>query len=399
MSTMPHRARAAVAAALVHSCPPFALLQPAPPRPAGACWPRPPPNAVARAAAAAAAASTPAPPWAAAVVVASAAYTLAIAAALCLGPAPLPRWRDGEMDGIPGPGLAAAPADGAAPAVAPVRAAPAAFALSGAAALLRRWTDGPPGTDPSRSSPRASALDDLLRALHAVPHLASALPLALAYGALLWASWRPDSLSLLLPGSLEAGLAALMDPAGPRWAPQWMPSLKEISLLLGRCDVAAGSVAVHVMAVNVAAGGWARGAWAAERASGRGGVGGDGGGVDRGGGGEGGGGGAVATAGAGAAPPLGQAWEGSGGFATSGRGAAAPAARATRAVRRWAAKGAAAARGLAAVMAAWVGGGSGARWRFIVGLCVLTGPAGILALAVTGMGWSSSRSAVGSSGS
>lgn len=33
------------------------------------------------------------------------------------------------------------------------------------------------------------------------------MPLALLYGALLWRSWTPDTLRLMMPGSLAAGVA------------------------------------------------------------------------------------------------------------------------------------------------------------------------------------------------
>lgn len=33
------------------------------------------------------------------------------------------------------------------------------------------------------------------------------VPLSLLYGVLLWRSWTPDTLSLMMPGSLAAGFA------------------------------------------------------------------------------------------------------------------------------------------------------------------------------------------------
>ena len=74
----------------------------------------------------------------------------------------------------------------------------------------------------------------------------SALPLAplcVAYLALLVASWSPDTLALMMPGSLEAGLS------GGGFNPQFFPKLEGIVTLLSRRAVAA-SAWLHVACVN-----------------------------------------------------------------------------------------------------------------------------------------------------
>jgi hypothetical protein len=73
--------------------------------------------------------------------------------------------------------------------------------------------------------------------------LASLLPLALAYGVLLSGSWQPDTLSLIMPGSLEAGLRA------GGFNPQFFPQLSGIQTLFARGATAA-SLWVHLLAAN-----------------------------------------------------------------------------------------------------------------------------------------------------
>ena len=69
-------------------------------------------------------------------------------------------------------------------------------------------------------------------------------PLAVGYAAFLVPSWRADTLSLLLPGSLEAGLQG-------GWNPQFFPSLAGIATLFSRSALTAGSLWIHVLAVSV----------------------------------------------------------------------------------------------------------------------------------------------------
>jgi len=70
--------------------------------------------------------------------------------------------------------------------------------------------------------------------------------LALAYAVLLAASWEPDTLSLMMPGSLSEGLSA------GKFAPQFFPTLEGVSRLFAR-PFAAASFLVHVAAVNLVA--------------------------------------------------------------------------------------------------------------------------------------------------
>ena len=73
---------------------------------------------------------------------------------------------------------------------------------------------------------------------------ASLAPPCVAYLLLLVASWSPDTLSLMMPGSLEAGLSA------GGFNPQFFPSLGGISTLLSRRAVAA-SAWMHLACVNL----------------------------------------------------------------------------------------------------------------------------------------------------
>ena len=73
---------------------------------------------------------------------------------------------------------------------------------------------------------------------------ASLAPPCVAYLLLLVASWSPDTLSLMMPGSLEAGLRA------GGFNPQFFPSLAGISTLLSRRGVAA-SAWMHLACVNL----------------------------------------------------------------------------------------------------------------------------------------------------
>lgn len=66
-------------------------------------------------------------------------------------------------------------------------------------------------------------------------------PLFTSYAALLVASWQPDTLALMLPGSLKEGLAT--------GAPQFFPTLDSIMTLLARRTTAASAWA-HLLVVN-----------------------------------------------------------------------------------------------------------------------------------------------------
>ena len=65
------------------------------------------------------------------------------------------------------------------------------------------------------------------------------VPLALLYGALLVQSWQPDTLSLIMPGSLSDGLAG-------GFRPQFFPRLDTIALLFSRSVATAASMWVHL---------------------------------------------------------------------------------------------------------------------------------------------------------
>ncbi len=69
------------------------------------------------------------------------------------------------------------------------------------------------------------------------------LPLALVYGYLLIHSWQPDTLQLLLPGSLAAGFSGGFNP-------QFFPSLQGIGQLFSRL-ITAASLWVHLLAINL----------------------------------------------------------------------------------------------------------------------------------------------------
>ena len=68
------------------------------------------------------------------------------------------------------------------------------------------------------------------------------LPLIAVYGVLLVNSYSPDTLSLVLPGSLKEGLSGGFNP-------QFIPKLANISTLFSRVGVTA-SLWVHLLAVN-----------------------------------------------------------------------------------------------------------------------------------------------------
>lgn len=68
------------------------------------------------------------------------------------------------------------------------------------------------------------------------------VPLALGYGLLLANSWTPDTLSIMMPGSLEEGLKG--------FKPQFFPVLESISTLFQRPPTAA-SWLLHVWSINL----------------------------------------------------------------------------------------------------------------------------------------------------
>mmetsp|Transcript_13915 Transcript_13915/g.35069 ORF Transcript_13915/g.35069 Transcript_13915/m.35069 type:complete len:262 (+) Transcript_13915:187-972(+) len=70
------------------------------------------------------------------------------------------------------------------------------------------------------------------------------LPVALAYLALLCLSWQPDTVRILFPGSLQAGLASGFNP-------QFFPNLAGISHLFSRCGITAASMWIHLLAMNL----------------------------------------------------------------------------------------------------------------------------------------------------
>ncbi|KAG2483516.1 hypothetical protein HYH03_017623 [Edaphochlamys debaryana] len=74
------------------------------------------------------------------------------------------------------------------------------------------------------------------------------VPLALAYLVLLFASWSPDTLHVMMPGSLQEGLAGGFNP-------QFIPRLEGIMGLFGRMPVTASWI-LHVAVINLFAARW-----------------------------------------------------------------------------------------------------------------------------------------------
>eukprot|EP00877_Chromochloris_zofingiensis_P013607 jgi/Chrzof1/84/Cz01g02290.t1 len=66
--------------------------------------------------------------------------------------------------------------------------------------------------------------------------------MAVAYGVLLAGSWEADTLALMMPGSLEAGMHG--------FNPQFIPSLQSIITLFSR-PLTQGSFLVHVLFINL----------------------------------------------------------------------------------------------------------------------------------------------------
>ncbi|EFJ48550.1 hypothetical protein VOLCADRAFT_117581, partial [Volvox carteri f. nagariensis] len=74
------------------------------------------------------------------------------------------------------------------------------------------------------------------------------IPLSLAYLALLISSWSPDTLQIMMPGSLAAGFSGGFNP-------QFFPRLEGICTLFSRLGVTASWV-LHVLVINLFAGRW-----------------------------------------------------------------------------------------------------------------------------------------------
>ncbi|GFR40844.1 hypothetical protein Agub_g1492, partial [Astrephomene gubernaculifera] len=74
------------------------------------------------------------------------------------------------------------------------------------------------------------------------------VPLALGYFVLLVLAWSPDTLSIMMPGSLKEGLSG-------GFKPQFFPRLEGISTLFSRPRVTASWV-LHVLTINLFAGRW-----------------------------------------------------------------------------------------------------------------------------------------------
>ena len=108
------------------------------------------------------------------------------------------------------------------------------MAVAPGAPLTRALAGAPPA--PGKAAPASRRL---------FPRELALLPPALAYLALLAASWTPDTLAVLLPGSLAAGLSA-------GWRPQFFPCLSGVAYLFARPPTAA-SLAVHLAGVGLLA--------------------------------------------------------------------------------------------------------------------------------------------------
>jgi hypothetical protein len=80
------------------------------------------------------------------------------------------------------------------------------------------------------------------RAASFVSSLRMFAPMCALYGFLLYRSWTPETLSLMMPGSLEEGLAT--------GKAQFIPTLSSISTLLG-ARATATSAWAHLLCVNV----------------------------------------------------------------------------------------------------------------------------------------------------
>lgn len=69
------------------------------------------------------------------------------------------------------------------------------------------------------------------------------VPLSFMYVALLIQSWTPETLQMIMPGSLQAGLAGSFNP-------QFFPKLEGIQFLFSQ-TVTAASLWVHLLSINL----------------------------------------------------------------------------------------------------------------------------------------------------
>ncbi|KAL3137037.1 hypothetical protein ABBQ32_006624 [Trebouxia sp. C0010 RCD-2024] len=69
------------------------------------------------------------------------------------------------------------------------------------------------------------------------------VPLSIMYATLLLQSWTPDTVQLIMPGSLQAGLAG-------KFSPQFFPKLVGIQLLFSK-TITAASLWVHLLSINL----------------------------------------------------------------------------------------------------------------------------------------------------
>ena len=100
------------------------------------------------------------------------------------------------------------------------------------------WACKAASTKPRRGDARAVSE----RAASFVSSLRMFAPMCALYGFLLYRSWTPETLSLMMPGSLEEGLAT--------GKAQFIPTLSSISTLLG-ARATATSAWAHLLCVNV----------------------------------------------------------------------------------------------------------------------------------------------------
>jgi len=102
------------------------------------------------------------------------------------------------------------------------------------------WACKAASTKPRREGDASFAVSE--RAASFVSSLRMFAPMCALYGFLLYRSWTPETLSLMMPGSLEEGLAT--------GKAQFIPTLSSISTLLG-ARATATSAWAHLLCVNV----------------------------------------------------------------------------------------------------------------------------------------------------
>ena len=106
-------------------------------------------------------------------------------------------------------------------------------------ALACVWACKAASTKPRRDDDATRVSE---RAARFVSSLRMFAPMCALYGVLLCRSWTPETLSLMMPGSLEEGLAT--------GKVQFIPTLSSISTLLG-ARATATSAWAHLLCVNV----------------------------------------------------------------------------------------------------------------------------------------------------